>query len=73
MYQKTFWGIDNTTGNYLVFLDADDELEKDALEILGGAVEENPQAALLIGGHTAVSKNKPDKYHAPPPRFRRQV
>ncbi len=60
-------GIDNTTGDYLVFLDADDEMEKDALKILGCAVEENPQAALLIGGRTSYSKNKLGKYHPPSP------
>ncbi len=60
-------GIDNTTGDYLVFLDADDELEKDALKVLGCAVEENPQAALLIGGYTSVSEHRPDKYHRPLP------
>ncbi len=60
-------GIDNTTGDYLVFLDADDELEKDALKMIGRAVQENPQAALLIGGYTSVSEHRPDKYHRPRP------
>ncbi len=60
-------GIDNTTGDYLMFLDADDELEKDALKMLDRAIKENPQAALLIGGRTSCSKNKPGKYHPPLP------
>ena len=60
-------GIDNTTGDYLVFLDADDEMEPTALEMLGRSTKENPQAALLIGGHTSVSTDKPDKCHLPPP------
>lgn len=55
-------GIDESTGEYLIFLDADDELVADALprlrETLGG-----DRPAMIIGAHLAVDEQGREKLH----------
>lgn len=46
-------GVDEAAFNWLVFLDADDELCPGALAALAAAAEGSPQARLVIGGHIA--------------------
>lgn len=47
-------GIDNSTGNYLVFLDADDWLFEDALSINLHYLNKNPGSAFVSGAFTDV-------------------
>ncbi len=48
-------GIDISTGDYLVFLDADDWLYPDALNVNVKYLRENPEAAFVSGAHLKVS------------------
>lgn len=63
-------GIDNTSGRYLMFLDADDELCSDAIANLNKLIS-STDYALIIGGHISVSEPntkglKKEKYHPAP-------
>jgi len=48
-------GIDRASGLYLVFLDADDWLEKDALQFNMDQLLRHPEAAFVSGGHIKVN------------------
>lgn len=47
-------GIEEATGRYLVFLDADDEMAPGALAALIQHITRNPESRLIIGGHWSV-------------------
>lgn len=47
-------GIEETSGRYLVFLDADDEMAPGALAALIHHIASNPESRLIIGGHWSV-------------------
>lgn len=47
-------GIEETTGRYLVFLDADDEMAPGALVVLAGHIARHPDSRLVIGAHWSV-------------------
>lgn len=47
-------GIDHSTGQYLVFLDADDWLLPNALKINAGYLVQDPALAFVSGGHDKV-------------------
>ncbi|MHC8302096.1 glycosyltransferase family 2 protein [Pseudomonas sp. ZS1P83] len=47
-------GIEETSGRYLVFLDADDEMAPGALDGLIQHIASNPESRLVIGGHWSV-------------------
>jgi glycosyltransferase involved in cell wall biosynthesis len=49
-------GIKNSTGNYLIFLDADDELEENALSLIQQHLSENTTTKFIVGNH--VSKDE---------------
>jgi len=49
-------GIDHSTGEYLVFLDADDWFLKDAFTESISALEANPDAAFVYGGHVKLNE-----------------
>jgi glycosyltransferase involved in cell wall biosynthesis len=51
-------GIDNSTGEYLVFLDADDWLYKDALATNYNYLQQNPQAVFVSGGHDKIAEGQ---------------
>ncbi|HYC27551.1 MAG TPA: glycosyltransferase [Chitinophagaceae bacterium] len=51
-------GIDNSTGEYLVFLDADDWLYKDALATNYTHLRQNPEAVFVSGGHDKIAGEK---------------
>jgi len=57
-------GIDHSIGEYLIFLDADDELCDNALELLRRELREN-DVDVLIGGHHAVNQSGDTRYHSP--------
>ncbi|VVP90112.1 glycosyltransferase family 2 protein [Pseudomonas fluorescens] len=47
-------GIEETTGQYLVFLDADDEMAPGALVALTQHIASNPESRMVIGAHWSV-------------------
>lgn len=47
-------GIIEARADYFIFLDADDELEAEALRIIEQHIEENPNSKMIIGGYTSV-------------------
>ena len=47
-------GIKETSGRYLIFLDADDEMAPGALAALTQHIASNPQSRMVIGGHWSV-------------------
>ena len=58
-------GIRETVGDYLIFLDADDELAPAALATLSAHLAAQPQTRLVIGGHIAVSSDGKRREHKP--------
>jgi len=47
-------GIVEACANYLIFLDADDELDENALNYIEKHIEKNPLSKVIIGGYTSV-------------------
>lgn len=58
-------GIRESSGDYLIFLDADDELAPTALAALSTHLAAQPQTRLVIGGHIAVSAAGKRREHNP--------
>lgn len=58
-------GVDETTGQYLVFLDADDELTVEAFTIFFDAIAINSEACLIVAGHDSQQENGKRRYHSP--------
>jgi len=59
-------GIREAKGNYLVFLDADDEMAPGALGALRRHIERYPETRMVIGGHDAVSSDGKRRSYLPP-------
>ena len=49
------FGVKNTSGQYLIFLDADDAFCDDALSLLREVIQDNPGLGMAVGGHISVS------------------
>ena len=47
-------GIEESTGQYLIFLDADDELAENALNYLRQCISSSSKIDMVIGAHTSV-------------------
>lgn len=60
-------GIDLGRGDYLVFLDADDEMVAGALAMLHAHLLENPDSRIAIGGHFSVHADGRVDEHRPDP------
>lgn len=58
-------GIRESSGRYLLFLDADDELAPGALAALSQHLREEPQTRLVIGGHIGVWPDGKRREHLP--------
>jgi glycosyltransferase involved in cell wall biosynthesis len=66
-------GLRNTNGDFLVFLDADDRLLPDAIEIGLRRLEEHPECAAAIGAYVRASHDgKQIDTHDQPPVEREQ-
>ena len=50
-------GIENSSGDWLIFLDSDDLLRENALEIFATAIREHPEATLIGAGKTFIDEN----------------
>ena len=60
-------GIMESRGDWLIFLDADDEMAPGALQGLLEHIQLNPQSRMVIGGHTSILEDGRRKEHAPDP------
>lgn len=47
-------GIRETVAQYLIFLDADDELDEEALDAIEQHIQRNPLSKMIVGGYTSV-------------------
>ena len=55
-------GVSESSGEYLVFLDADDELADEGLRILRDGITRVPEAKMIVAGHIAVHENGEEVY-----------
>jgi len=58
-------GIEKSRGDFLIFLDADDELAPRALYLLHQHIEENPATRMIVGGHTSVTPEGEERIFIP--------
>src|SRR5690606_14374379 len=47
-------GLSKARADYLIFLDADDELNENALQYIEQHLQANPESRMIIGGYTSV-------------------
>lgn len=57
-------GIADSCGRYLIFLDADDELTADALQLVQEHIDAQPETRVIIGEHWATSDNGKKRLHS---------
>lgn len=60
-------GLDCSSGRYLMFLDADDEMVAGALEALCAHIAEHSESQMVIGGHISVHPDGREVEHLPDP------
>lgn len=58
-------GIEEARGDYLIFLDADDEMAPDALAALKQHISANPATRMVIGGHCSITADGRRREHLP--------
>ena len=60
-------GIAESNGDFLIFLDADDELAENALEHLEQTIRQNPSIGMIIGAHISVQPDGQKKLRSREP------
>ncbi len=60
-------GIAESNGDFLIFLDADDELAENALEYLEQAIDQHPSIDMIIGAHISVQPDGQKKLRSREP------
>lgn len=60
-------GIEESAGQYLMFLDADDEMAPGALALIAQHIATHPDSRLIIGGHWSVFEDGKRRLHAVKP------
>ena len=58
-------GSRNCSGEFLLFLDADDELTQGTLSIVCATLRRHPEADVILGGHLACYPDGKEKGHLP--------
>ncbi len=56
------YGIDSTSGDWLIFLDADDDFMPDALHHFREKIKNNSVTRMIIGGHLSVEPDGEERY-----------
>jgi len=59
-------GIAKALGDFVLLLDADDKLERNAIELLTEKIEKFPHADMVIGGSFAVNSSRQKRYNPAP-------
>ena len=59
------YGIKNSNGEFLMFLDADDELVDGSINVLKTYIRENPEKEFIVGGNYIISSRGNISYHKP--------
>ena len=57
------YGAQIARGNYLIFLDADDELNDGAISAIRAHIKNNPHTFMIIGSHNSILPNGKSKLH----------
>lgn len=58
-------GIEKARHDWLIFLDADDEMAPDSLALIRAHLVANSQTRMVIGGHWSVDENGRRRQHSP--------
>ncbi|MBS3808958.1 MAG: glycosyltransferase family 2 protein [Desulfobacterales bacterium] len=58
-------GILEANGQYLIFLDADDEMVTNALKAIQQHILNNPESQMIICGHISIEENGSSRNHLP--------
>lgn len=66
-------GINASSGSYLIFLDADDEMTENALDNFRTAIQDQTNAGLFIGGHESIYPSGKSKLHLPKLKEQKKV
>ena len=59
-------GIDESTGRFLIFLDADDELADSAMNHFREAIKASPEVDMIIGAHLSVKPDGRERFRSRP-------
>jgi glycosyltransferase involved in cell wall biosynthesis len=59
------FGIKQASGDYLIFLDADDEIADNAIHHMREHLKQHSNSQFIIGGHTSIFTNGKRKSHTP--------
>ena len=58
-------GIETARNDWLIFLDADDEQDKDALALIRDHLKRHPDTRMIIGGHRTIDERGRQRVHVP--------